>query len=214
MRSRAIPKIATSYIQLMPDTRLKLINLFGASGVGKSGCAAGLFSLMKSAHQSVHFVREVAKDVLLGGQGWRLDDDQLGIFGEQQLEQLVLRGKYEYAISESPLLLSSFYGKRQYPESFHTLVRDTFDEYQNFNFFLWRDLDASAPFETVGRAQNLEMSTEIQAKMPEFLTRRGISFQTVEIRGDRTSWELLEHVLPGLKTAPDFDRTKIYESAS
>ena len=197
----------------MSDTRLKVINLFGTAGVGKSGCAGGLFSLMKSARQSVHLVREVAKDVLLSGQGWRLDFDQLGIFGQQQFEQLVLCDKYEYAISESPLLLSSFYGKRQYPDSFHALVRATFDEYENINFFLWRDLDASAPFETVGRAQNLEMSREIQAKMPEFLMRHGVPFETIEVREDRTSWDLFERIFPGLKRAPDFNRTQIDEPA-
>jgi hypothetical protein len=191
----------------MSEGRLKVINLFGAAGIGKSGCASGLFSLMKSAHLSVQLVTEVAKDMLLSGQEWRLSDDQLGIFALQQFEQLVLQGKYEYAITDSPLLLSSFYGKKHYPDSFYSLVRETFNEYENLNFFLRRDLDSAAPFETEGRAQDRLASRDIQETMPVFLKNQGITFRTLEVREDLTSWELLEAVKPGLKRPPVFDRT-------
>ena len=191
----------------MLDQPLQVINLFGAPGIGKSGCASGLFSLMKSSHQSVQLITEVAKALQLGGQGWRLDWDQCGIFGLQQYEQLVLRGKYEYAITDSPLMLCAFYGKRKYPDSYYSLVRESFEEYENHNFFLWRDLDTASPFETEGRAHDREMSRVIQERMPEFLTRNGIAFKTIEVQEDRTSWQLLDEVKPGLKKAPSFDRT-------
>jgi hypothetical protein len=191
----------------MSNSPLKLINLWGAAGIGKSGCASGLFNLMKSEHVSVQLVTEAAKDMQLSGQGWRLAGDQLGIFGEQQYRQLVLKGKYEWAITDSPLPLCAFYGARKYPDSFYALVQQTFDEYENTNFFLWRDLDGPEQFETVGRTQDRDESKRLQDEMPVFMRKQGINFATIEIRGAETSWELLDAVLPGLKRAPLFDRT-------
>jgi len=43
---------------------MKVINLFGGPGCGKSTAAAGLFHLMKSNHMSVELVNEFAKEIV------------------------------------------------------------------------------------------------------------------------------------------------------
>ena len=62
---------------------MKVINLFGGPGVGKSTTASGLFYEMKKARLEVELVTEYAKDAVWEGRTSLLDD-QIYIFAKQQ----------------------------------------------------------------------------------------------------------------------------------
>lgn len=186
-----------------PTARLKVVNLFGPPGVGKSSVRSGLFWLMKSLHLSVEEVSEYAKYLVLTGRTWQLQDEQLYLLAKQHHKQLILRGHYEYAITDSPLALCGFYAPPGYLASFQALVRDAHHSFDNLNFYLTRDLGGK-PFEPAGRVHDLDAARRIDGEMREYLAREGIA--CVEVPIDLLSpWRILEHLRPGLAPWPRFD---------
>lgn len=187
---------------LMNYERLKVINLLGSPGQGKSTVRSGVFWLMKTYGMSVEEVSEYAKYLVLSGRTWQLGADQMYVFAKQHHKQLVLKGQYEYAVTDSPLMLCDFYAPRPYFDNFSGLVRDTFDSFENINFFLSRDLD-NAPFEDGGRLHNREASKRVEEDMRNFLAKKNIPYIDVPI-DISTPWQILEHLKPGLCQPPKF----------
>jgi hypothetical protein len=185
-----------------PTARLKVVNLFGPPGVGKSSVRSGLFWLMKSLHLSVEEVSEYAKYLVLTGRTWQLKDEQLYLLAKQHHKQLILRGQYEYAVTDSPLALCGFYAPDGYLPSFQALVRDAHASFDNLNFYLTRDLDGAA-FEPAGRVHDREAARAVDLAMREYLARERID--CVEVPIDlHTPWRILEHLRPGLAPWPEF----------
>lgn len=153
-----------------------VINLWGAPGSGKSTTAAGLFFLMKINKYKVELVTEYAKDLV-----WERHDtmfeNQLSIFSEQnrRLHRLVDHG-VDFAITDSPLLLPSFYKPHGYYRAFDSLVAETFHGYNNLNYFLER----VESFEKIGRRHNEEESLAIAVKLQKFMADYGVEFQRME----------------------------------
>jgi len=90
--------------------RLRVINLWGGPGCGKSTTAAGLFNLMKNRGHKVELVTEYAKDLTYDRDQGGLAD-QLSILAQQNRRLSRLRGQVEWAITDSPLPLSLVYLK-------------------------------------------------------------------------------------------------------
>ena len=90
---------------------MKVINLFGGPGVGKSTAAAGLFYEMKKRQLSVELVTEYAKD-MVWEKRWNILDDQLYILAKQhrRIARLAEHG-IEYVITDSPISLGLVYLK-------------------------------------------------------------------------------------------------------
>ena len=79
----------------------KYINLFGGPGVGKSTTAAAIFVEMKRRNMNVELVTEVAKDFVT----------------IKQFRNLYrLKGKVDYVISDSPILLGCIYADKYAPD--------------------------------------------------------------------------------------------------
>lgn len=186
-----------------PNARLKVVNLFGPPGVGKSSVRSGLFWLMKSLHLSVEEVSEYAKYLVLTGRTWQLQDEQLYLLAKQHHKQLILRGQYEYAVTDSPLLLCGFYAPPDYLPSFQALARDAHRSFDNLNFYLTRDLD-SHTFDSAGRVHDRDAAHRIDGEMREYLASEGIAYTEVSI-DLLTPWRILEHLRPGLAPWPKFD---------
>tara|TARA_R100001530_G_scaffold63598_1_gene45720 strand:- start:2768 stop:3283 length:516 start_codon:yes stop_codon:yes gene_type:complete len=143
---------------------MKVINLFGGPGCGKSTAAAGLFHLMKSRRMSVELVNEFAKDVVWDNSRDILKD-QLYIFANQNRKLERLKGRVDYAITDSPLLLTLIYMPKNYPESFISFVHDIFDSYDNTNVFINR----VKPYIESGRVETEEQAKEIDDKIKPLL---------------------------------------------
>lgn len=164
---------------------MKVINLFGGPSSGKSTTAAGLYYFMKMRHQSVELVTEVAKEHVYDGTLDMMLDRQEVIFANQNQRLHRLQGHVEYAIIDSPLLLSCVYcdmnalqrGVDGWPamESFKRFVLDVYSSYDNINIFITRPTN----FEDGGRAHNLEESLEIDKKIIETLHFNSIPYSTM-----------------------------------
>lgn len=185
-------------------SRLKVINLFGAPGVGKSAVRSGVFWLMKSHHLSVEEVSEYAKYLVLSGRKWQLKEEQVYLFSKQHHKQLIIqRTGYEYAVTDSPLQLCPFYAPRGYYASFAALVDEAHARFDNLNFFLTRDLSADTVFEDRGREHDRGQSQEVEARMREWLDAKRIAYTDLPV-DMFTPWRLLEHLHPGLAPWPSF----------
>lgn len=157
-------------------TKPRRINFFAGPGAGKSTTSAWLFAQMKMDGYNVELVDEYVKN-------WAYEDreptsfDQIYLFAKQaRKEDLVLRNGVDFIISDSPLMLSASYAKKNTPNLFYPL-RDLalqFDEvYKPLNIFLYRE---SKPYNSVGRYQTLEEAKEMDAFIEDTLKKAQVPF--------------------------------------
>jgi len=153
---------------------MKTINIFGGPGSGKSTTASGLFYEMKKHWIQAEYVQEFAKELVWADSSHMLSEQNY-IFAEQEHRLNRLRSKVEVAVSDSPLLLSSFYAPPAYPDSFHQSVFDFFHSYDNLNIFVER----SHEYMLDGRIQNEREADELALRMKEYLLGNGIPFWSI-----------------------------------
>lgn len=171
---------------------MKVINFFGGPGSAKSTTAAGLFYHMKMEHKNVELITEYAKDLVYSDTLPVLKLQQEYVFAEQNRRQAILEGKVDWAITDSPLLLSHYYGRernRPNQESFLKLVSDTFNMYDNINFFLERPQQ----FTEQGRDRTLEQSIEIDNALIKILEDEKAKYIRVAV-DDCTIITILKHL--------------------
>lgn len=156
---------------------MKLINIFGAPSAGKSTTSAGLFSRMKLNKMNVELVTEVAKDFV-----WEqrkqclMDQFYVSALQNHRLERL--RDKVDWAITDSPLLLSLIYAPCGYYKNFKPMMLEVFNSYDSINVYLHR----VKPYSQTGRMQNEKESDEIGLIIKEKLIDFGVKF--LEVDGD------------------------------
>ena len=185
--------------------KLKVINLFGAPGRGKSGTRSGLFWLMKACQFSVEEVSEYAKYLVMTGRTWQLQEEQLYLLSKQHHKQLIIeRNGYEYAATDSPLQLSAFYAPKNYLSHFEPLVAEAFDRFENINFFLTRDVEVEgSAFEERGRMHDRASSVQVEQEMREFLDKKSIVCTDMAV-DLFTPFRILERIAPGRAPWPTF----------
>ena len=123
----------------------KLINLFGGPGIGKSSISAGITYKLKKKHISCNNPYEFPK-TLAWDKNYPAIQDQLYVFANQHRGIAQSYGKVDYIIIDSPILFStiyhSYYTKgypaEYYGESFHKMVVDLHNKYNNINILLKR----------------------------------------------------------------------------
>jgi hypothetical protein len=159
---------------------LTVINFFAGPGSGKSTCSAGLFYLMKHQYYNVELVTEYAKELV-----WREQTNtnemsaqfnaQDYIFSKQHNKITHLAGKVEFAITDSPLLLSLVYCPDTYPKSFAPFVTDVFNSYNNINIFLER----KKKYVKIGRNQSESEAREVDDKIKNMLDEKEIPYHII-----------------------------------
>lgn len=156
---------------------MKVINLFGGPGSGKSTTAAGLFYKTKLGHESVELVSEYAKKLYYSNRLDDMLDQQEYIFAKQNQLLHSLRNHVNWAITDSPLLLSMVYASDDWPcvRQFKELVLASFNTYDNINIVLERP---SVPFQQYGRRHNLEESISIDNQVIQLLNDLDIKYHT------------------------------------
>lgn len=151
-----------------------VVNLFGAPGSGKSTGASYIFAALKLKGVNAEIATEFAKEKV-----WEENSCifkcQPYIFGKQVYRLVRLMDKVDVVITDSPILLSAYYSKNDVP-SFLWAVEDTFDEYNNKNYFILRD----KPYNPKGRFQTEEESNQVSKDLKEFLNKKNLNYKTVK----------------------------------
>jgi hypothetical protein len=172
---------------------VKVINLFGGPGSGKSTTAAGLFYNMKLKHANVELITEYAKELVYSDRVNFLNSKQEYVFAKQNLRQYILRDKVDWAITDSPLLLSLIYPKiynTSPGEHFDQYVVETFHRYDNVNFYIARP----PTFSDVGRVQDLSESVRVDELIVTALNNACIKYETIPADGN-TCATILSHLM-------------------
>lgn len=171
---------------------MKVINLFAGPGAGKSTTAAGLFYKMKRNGISVEIVTEYAKDVVWDNAVDKLKD-QLYIFAKQNHKLERLKGKVDYVITDSPLLLSHYYGGKYSPQwTLHlaSALLSVFNSWDNINILLER----TKKFNPIGRLGSEEDAREADKGIRNLLKTHTKNYIEIE-ESETTVDEILHKVL-------------------
>ncbi len=182
---------------------MKVINLYGGPGSGKSTVAAGLFYQMKMKHMKVELVTEYAKDLVYANQLESMLDQQEYIFATQNNRQHRLRNVVDWVITDSPLLLGLTYVNAAWVcvKPFNDLVFCTYNSYDNINIYLQRP----AEFQEYGRAHNLQESREIDLTIIDMLKKCKIEIDYFQVDEDIVDNILTNIILPTGETNEDPD---------
>lgn len=155
---------------------MKVINLFGGPGTGKSTTAADLFALMKWNNMNAELVNEYAKEVTWE-ERFRILEDQFYVTAKQNRKLTRIKDQVEWAVTDSPLILALAYAKEDYlPNYFRKLVMELYDTYDNINIFLERE----KPYHKVGRSQTEEQARAIDDWVRSFLDEHNYPYYVVK----------------------------------
>lgn len=147
-----------------------VVNLFGAPGAGKSTGAAYIFSKLKMAGINAELVTEFAKDKVWE-ESKAVFQNQAYIFGKQYFRISRVQGKVDVVITDSPILLSSFYANDDVlGKEFDALIMKVFNSYDSMNVFVNR----VKPYNPSGRFQTESESDELANVMRKFLDEHGV----------------------------------------
>ena len=167
-----------------------VVNLFGAPGAGKSTGAAYVFSKLKLEGFNAELVTEFAKDKVWE-ESKAVFDNQVYIFGKQYFRISKLEGKVDVVVTDSPLLLSSFYSTDELlGDEFNDLVLKIFNHYDSYNAFINRVKD----YNPIGRFQTEEESNKVAENLKWFLMCNGVKY--TDYNGDIYSYnKLVEDII-------------------
>jgi GTPase SAR1 family protein len=150
------------------------INLFGAPSSGKSAMAALVFGNLKLRGLNAELVTEYAKDLV-----WKKIDVkaggeslQLEIFVNQLKKEEDMRGRVDYLVTDSPLLLNAYYGKNELTKKIALTKKNDVE----FNFWLTR---TNFKFESEGRVHTQEESSQIGKEMMDYIKDSGVHLDVV-----------------------------------
>lgn len=159
---------------------LKVVNILGEPGSGKSLTSAGLLYQLGIRGHKVELVQEAAKDHVW--EAIRVDEkkippyilsDQLFLFSEQNRRIERLRGQREIAIVECPLLMSLVYRRDGYYSNFDKLVLEVYNSYNNINIFLERN----HTYDQDGRVQNEQETNSLREEIIKVLDKNLITYK-------------------------------------
>ncbi len=152
---------------------LKRINFFGVPSVGKTTVATGFFHYCKAKHYNCELISELARD-------WAYTDRSIKSFDQIYLtatqmhreDTLLLRKKVDFIISDSPILLNTFYSEianADFTKPLIDLHRLFEHKYPSINFYIRRNEKSS--YSASGRHHDEKQLFELNQKLDLFLNR-------------------------------------------
>lgn len=157
---------------------MKVINLFGGPGHGKSTLAAGIFHRLKLKGLNVELVTEYAKDMVFEGRN-NILMDQVYILAKQNRRLERLREKVDVVVTDSPLILGLLYAPKDYYKFYEPLTLEIFNSYNNVNLYLTST--KGLEYKVEGRNQTKEEAGIIHQDVKKLLDRINLTYSTVDI---------------------------------
>jgi ABC-type oligopeptide transport system ATPase subunit len=153
----------------------KIINLLGGPCSGKSTTAAGLFYRLKLSGHKVELVTEYAKDLTYEKRHMTLEN-QIYVFAKQLHRIERVKDQVDYVITDSPILLSCIYVKKDLPESFEQLVIDMWNRDDNLIFYMNRP----KTYQEYGRHHTYEQAVQIDGFTKLFMEKHNLDYSVIE----------------------------------
>ncbi len=153
---------------------MKIINLYGGPGVGKSTLALGLSAYMKQQGLEVEFVSEYAKQLTWEKRSMALSN-QVYVFAKQLHQIHRLADQVDYIVTDSPLLLTLAYKPESMHPSFDAMVIDVVKEYPSINLMLERHTD----YNSNGRNQTLREAVDVDERIKTILDYYRVPYSTI-----------------------------------
>lgn len=176
--------------------KTKVVNFVAGPSAGKSLCSALIFAELKMNHYSAELVQEYAKQLVWQN---RLDelDNQYQVSLEQYKMINAVKGKVEYIVTDSPLLLGMFYN-RYHKNNVSNIKRTEemiYKRIQEFeNVYILLERNNEYKFENEGRIHTEEESIEIDKKMEELLKEYG--FKYLKIKSSKENLDtIMQYIL-------------------
>lgn len=167
------------------DGMTKVINFFGGPSAGKTTNALEFASMLKKARLDVTYVPEVAYEKVLD-ENYGALDDQLFLLGEQAHRLYRVKDKFDWVVTDAPLILMIHYIEKSnkkfgkaggWKAHMNEVILQTFDQYENYNFFVER---GDRKFLQMGRVQDEAESREIDGKIQDIMNYNLIPYQKVK----------------------------------
>ena len=183
--------------------RAQVINIFGASGSGKTTLASGLHYELKKQWIQAELAREAAKD-MIHQETTHWFEQAVMMLAEQSSRIQFIVNKYDYVITDGPIMLASWDAPKYYHASFHQLCKDLYESYDNKNFFLYR----THAYDPNGRLETEEQASEIERNMTVWLDNLGIPYQSLYSSDDNANM-LCDLLTLGTPMPPIDQRAKL-----
>ncbi len=201
----------------------RVINLLTGPGVGKSTTCADLFQELKRRGFNTEQIPEYAKDAAWENRGTKLFGAQEYIFGKQSFRLSRVACEVEFAITDSPLLLTILYNQSDL-QSLNQVALDNHRRYDSINIFLNRS--GKKPYNPKGRLQTEAQANELDGKIKQILIDNGITFHEMEFsrRNPEQIIRLMETagwipkqtpnlgLIEGLRALTDEERKEIFSN--
>lgn len=152
-----------------------IVNFFSGPSCGKSVWSADIFSRLKKRHIETELALEFAKD-LVWEENLDLLKNQIYVFGNQLHRIERLNNKVDVIITDSPILLSIIYKQENLSETFDKLVLETFNSYNNLNYFVNR----STTYNPNGRKENYEEAIKKDNQIKDLLDKNNIQYKVIK----------------------------------
>jgi len=169
-----------------------IVNLIAGPGAGKSTMAAHVFAELKWMEVNCELVTEFAKEKVWE-KSFHVMENQIFLYANQHHNITRVAENVDVVITDSPLILSAFYGKK-HGEKFVDFVIDNFKSFWNLNFLLMR----KKSFCESGRIHNEDQSREIDRVLKEIMDKNKINYISLSGTKDSVS-DVLGIILMTLK---------------
>lgn len=160
---------------------MRVVNLYGGPGTGKSTTAAAVFAELKMRGVNCEYVQEYAKD-----KAWEFGNNCLNvpkviqaqeyIFGKQHFRMRRCAKDVDVIITDSPLLLSLIYIPADFEmPSLKLVVREAHDIYDNLDVFLVR----AKEYNPKGRFHSEDQAKALDGAIQNMLNEQALPFVTI-----------------------------------
>lgn len=157
---------------------MKVINLFGCPGAGKSTAAAYIFYRLKDAGLNCELCTEYAKDMVFDKNTIALKN-QLYIAGNQSYRLDRLRNSgVQVVVTDAPLMLQTVYYRRNNcpePDMFEIIINNVNNDFDNMNYLLPVPDEVSS----IGRIHDINDSYEIHRQIVDLFNRYNMSYTNI-----------------------------------
>jgi hypothetical protein len=168
---------------------MKLIQIWGGPGIGKSTTAAEVFARLKKLDHNAELVNEFAKQLTWNGRFTCLSN-QFYVNAKQYHKMFILKDQVDFIVTDSPLMLGAYYNRihSNMPKCFEETLfhlHNTFDD--QLNVFLTR----SKKYNPKGRNQSEEEARAIDNALRDIMREWQIPY--IEL-GEDAAYEIVKMV--------------------